>query len=432
MSIRLQKSIKVTKGVRVNVSKSGIGISVGPKGAKFSIGPRGVYTHVGIPGTGISSRQKISGLNNKNSKSRSCSNNNKREHFLDITISIDDESGKESVTVSENGAVINNESIIRKIKKSPNYISKLDSIRKKTLVEVNAKTEMLLKIHKNCFEMTDWEKVSQSVKDTKPKKYEVKQFPNKKPDKKKYLADLEAEAKRNVKGFFGLNKKRENYVKSNLDLRYLGDVKKWEQSKNDFEKKEKELELLKNKYYQEKYDLWLDEMNKLLNPNCKYIDDRLEDLFNEIKLPIDCSISFQVREQGKQILTDVDLPEIEDFPNKKAKQLSSGKISIKEKTLKEKKKDYFTSILSISLYVASIAFSSAPTINEVIVSGYTQRLNKALGTVEDQYVYSIKFDKGQFSKINFSNIDPIETIKYFNHKLDITKSFDLKTIVPFE
>lgn len=53
MGWRMRKSFKITKGVRLNLSKSGLGLSVGVKGLKFGVGPRGAYTSVGIPGTGL-------------------------------------------------------------------------------------------------------------------------------------------------------------------------------------------------------------------------------------------------------------------------------------------------------------------------------------------------------------------------------------------
>ena len=63
MGLRLQKRVKIAKGVNLNLSKKGVGISFGVKGAHVGIGPRGVRTSVGIPGTGIryekqSSRKK--------------------------------------------------------------------------------------------------------------------------------------------------------------------------------------------------------------------------------------------------------------------------------------------------------------------------------------------------------------------------------------
>lgn len=51
--MRFRKSIRVAKGVRINLSKSGIGMSAGTKGFRVGVGPKGVYRSIGIPGTGL-------------------------------------------------------------------------------------------------------------------------------------------------------------------------------------------------------------------------------------------------------------------------------------------------------------------------------------------------------------------------------------------
>lgn len=53
MSFRFRKSIRIAKGVRLNLSKSGPGLSIGGKGFRVGVGPRGAYTSAGIPGTGL-------------------------------------------------------------------------------------------------------------------------------------------------------------------------------------------------------------------------------------------------------------------------------------------------------------------------------------------------------------------------------------------
>ncbi len=57
--LRFQKRVSILPGVRVNLSKSGASASLGPRGADVNIGPHGVTTDAGIPGTGISYRQKV-------------------------------------------------------------------------------------------------------------------------------------------------------------------------------------------------------------------------------------------------------------------------------------------------------------------------------------------------------------------------------------
>lgn len=61
MAWNFRKRIKIAPGVHLNLSKGGVSTSIGPKGAKISIGKNGTYLNTSIPGTGLYSRQKISG-----------------------------------------------------------------------------------------------------------------------------------------------------------------------------------------------------------------------------------------------------------------------------------------------------------------------------------------------------------------------------------
>ena len=61
MAWNYRKRIKIAPGIHLNLSKGGVSTSIGPKGAKISIGKNGTYLNTSIPGTGLYSRQKISG-----------------------------------------------------------------------------------------------------------------------------------------------------------------------------------------------------------------------------------------------------------------------------------------------------------------------------------------------------------------------------------
>jgi hypothetical protein len=58
--LRFQKRLRLLPGVRINLSKSGVSTSIGPRGADVNIGPHGVSANAGIPGTGPSTRAKVS------------------------------------------------------------------------------------------------------------------------------------------------------------------------------------------------------------------------------------------------------------------------------------------------------------------------------------------------------------------------------------
>ena len=66
MGIRFRKSIKLGDLVKINISKTGLSATVGKKGASINLGSKGTYlnlspTAVGVKGTGVSYRQKITG-----------------------------------------------------------------------------------------------------------------------------------------------------------------------------------------------------------------------------------------------------------------------------------------------------------------------------------------------------------------------------------
>lgn len=61
MAWRFQKRIKILPGLSINLSKRGASVSAGPRGAKLNLGRRGLRSTVGIPGTGLSSTQRITG-----------------------------------------------------------------------------------------------------------------------------------------------------------------------------------------------------------------------------------------------------------------------------------------------------------------------------------------------------------------------------------
>ena len=60
MGFRFQRRVKIAKGVRLNLSKSGVSTSFGRPGFRINIGRRSGIT-TGIPGTGLSYRSSLGG-----------------------------------------------------------------------------------------------------------------------------------------------------------------------------------------------------------------------------------------------------------------------------------------------------------------------------------------------------------------------------------
>ena len=59
MGFRYRSSIRLAKGLRINLSKSGASLSVGRPGATLNFGRRGTRATVGLPGTGLSWSERV-------------------------------------------------------------------------------------------------------------------------------------------------------------------------------------------------------------------------------------------------------------------------------------------------------------------------------------------------------------------------------------
>jgi tetratricopeptide (TPR) repeat protein len=72
MGFRVYKSVKLGKGVRLNLSKTGVGISAGVPGARYSVHSSGrTVKTVGVPGTGVYYRKDSYSKSGRTSGSRS-------------------------------------------------------------------------------------------------------------------------------------------------------------------------------------------------------------------------------------------------------------------------------------------------------------------------------------------------------------------------
>ena len=72
MGLRFRKSIKLGKGVKLNLGKKGVGLSFGTKGARVSLNSSGRKTATfGIPGTGLSYSTSLGSKKKTKSKAQS-------------------------------------------------------------------------------------------------------------------------------------------------------------------------------------------------------------------------------------------------------------------------------------------------------------------------------------------------------------------------
>jgi hypothetical protein len=164
------------------------------------------------------------------------------------------------------------------------------------------------------------------------------------------------------------------------------------------------------------------------------IEKYFERVLLDIQWPRETMVSFELHGNTKLVI-DLDLPEIEDMPTKTAAVPQRGfRLSVKELGATQIQKLYMRHIHALGLRITGEAFAASPLIEEVVVSGYSQRANRATGVIGDEYLYSVRVNRQAWAMLNFDNLhslDAAEALERFDLRRDMSKSGVFRAIQPF-
>ena len=433
MAFRFRKSFKIAPGIRVNIGKKGLSsIGMGPRGASVSMGRQGTHANVGISGTGISFRHRLDGSGNTREEQRLL----RAEEKLEEAERRQESLSKVSLNLNENGSI----NILNAFKEPLSradmklmWEQQEDTILdwlEKEMDGINGDVELLENIYQDTSNPNNTlEYKAKEYYELKPEKLVI---PNK-PEKEEISA----------LGFFAsfFKSKKEDHQQKieEAENQHNTKLQKWEQTKqqkiSNYEKTLAEWEQNKKEYEtQEKY--YEENFSELVTSDVHFMETLLEDVFNGLSWPRETIVSYEIDNNSKTIWIDVDLPEIEDLPQKIAAIAATGrKLNIKNKAKKQLQLEYAKHIHGIAFRLVGYVFSALPKVNDMVISGYSQRLDTATGKVNDDYLFSYKVDKEGFSRIDFNALellDPIEALNVFEHRKKMTATGIIKAIEAFE
>ena len=157
----------------------------------------------------------------------------------------------------------------------------------------------------------------------------------------------------------------------------------------------------------------------------------IEDWLVESEAPIAFAIDTEVLPDKGAVMIDLDLPEIEDMPQNKLTELADGTIKIKKKTQKELREDYRTCVFGLGEYVASHVFAVVPAAERIVVSAYTQRRDENTGDNNDEFIYSLIFERSSFAP-DYQERDPYDFCGDLKGRFYVLASGLMKKIAPYE
>lgn len=432
MGTRFRKSVKISKGTKINFSKSGVSFSLGGPGHSYNISGRGTRTTVGIPGTGISYSTYSS-----NSHKKTSSNSRKVSIPGEIIINMNPD-GKIEIQDS-NGVIITNPSVIRKIKSMDSYKAKVQELEKQRQAMLKdaydgakAENDRFIEIYKLSPNVDSHDQYLQFINSLKPPVYNPQEFEVPFPTEEMIRNQLNQEAINVVHGsIFRIKKLRQEYVEANLQNRMNLEITKWMQDKNNFEAIESEKaqiekekfkkEFLKNKQY----------VNNILVGEENVINEAVENWISSCNLPVEIYIDYEWNQITHEMYLDVNLPSIEDLPNKEVIRLDSGNLREKNKTQNTLRQEYLKLIFGLAIFISANIFNISPAIFNITISGFTQRRNN-IGELNNEYLYSIKFTRSIFENSIIQNVDPYKFCMRFENRCILTSTLLLKKIEPYE
>jgi len=380
----------------MNLSGSGVSWTLGPRGLSMSIGKRGTYLNSGIPGTGLYSRELLSSPN-----SRSPSRTRNDTGLPTVTMKL-------NVEAKDDGTIYFTDSDGNPV---PEYVAETakkqqgGTIREliaKKVEEINAAIESLGKLH---FDTPDCR--------SKPA-FVMEKFPIAKPPgpaltRLSFFAQLLPWKRRRIER---LNEIETSHAKEAL--------LKWEKARAMLATSE----LARKRRMEHGIYTELAEMERFL-----------EDSLQDIVWPRETDVSFAIVEAGKKIVLDVDLPEIEDIPSRKAAVPARGyRLLVKELSTTQLRKLYMDHVHGIGFRIIGETFAALPLCENVVLCAYSQRPDPATGQQRDDYLYSVRVDRKNWEKMNFeqlSGVNVVDALGNFEIRRAMTKNGTFSPIEPF-
>jgi Protein of unknown function (DUF4236) len=375
LGFRFSRRIKIAPGVRINIGLKGASVSVGPRGASLTAGRNGIYGNVGLPGTGLSYRER---LDRPKPKTRPLP---PAGSTVPETVRISFDQDGHVVLTDEAGQKFDGQVHAQAAKALKKQIVAFGEQR---VAELNNAADCIANIHQDTPPPTPF--------------VALNSYPISKPIKPSDPREAPAGS-------------AERHAKESVWSDYMERLAGWRAAKAEFERQNPSVSVAPLAYEQ-----------------------ALDRALSELPWPRETIVSMELASNQTILLVDVDLPEIEDMPTARLK-MDIRALALVEKAVPVSgiRRSYRDHVHGIIFRIVGQAFASNPFLTEVRIAGYTQRLSTAVGKMEDSYVIAAKVKRTDWSKISFANlaiIDPVESLGMFDLTVSIDAQGTMRAIAP--
>lgn len=253
-------------------------------------------------------------------------------------------------------------------------------------------TRAYTSIHRNMKAVITMEKFEQELMSLAPQKYVRSTFALRMPTKDDIETDL-----RNEVAAINFDKtnpsnhvEERTFIKNNLNMMIEIRQNAWIEAYNLFEKIEDARAEKTNAQFFAEYKALYDQKKAHMEGFESVVVQEIENICEQMQVPYNLTLSYSYCKEKGVLNVDVILEDGIAIPTSKASILSSGKISIKNKLVKEMITDKTNSAISLIYFLASHLYSASPRIKYLRMALYDRNKQNPLLWVE--------FDRDKFSK----------------------------------
>jgi hypothetical protein len=400
MGFRFSRHVSIMPGLKLNLSKSGVSVSTGVRGAHLTLGSRGLYGAVGIPGTGLSYRQRLDGQ--ARSYDRPTVERRLSARQIEAQMRRDEQ---------ENNARAAQQSIDDEWEHYQcvlNFWKPLPEIPSlENFVEAQAKRpfKSILQAPHEPVWMDEQSKclnlLAHSLKSKWPcnflpdffaRRKAKELFPSVWPEKEAEIQKLYADSF------------------TDYQQRLQKEQEEWDAKETD-------------------RVAWL---QRLTAGDMQEVKHTLNEIFTGLALPFkshsQCRLFFDTPDL---VSVNLELPEIEEIIfSMRKKLLKNGEVREVLRNEEERNRDYFDLITGECAFMAAEIFSYLPLCQAVRLAAYTQRPKQMENDPIDSYVLDVKFPREELKNYNPETTPMRSFLIHVGARFDQAANFKLQRIEP--
>lgn len=285
-------------------------------------------------------------------------------------------------------------------KRDADYKPAINDISLKMVAAFEKRDAEFTAMHKKAARIQKLSEQQKKIDALSPQQYERESFPFSRPMREDVRRELEDEAEIRFSDLYeDKRKERTTFVNEHEKEAMAARLRAYEEIQSFFNDLQDDKEARANTLFQKEYERQKKEIEDYINGEETVTERNIRMILGELSLPYRVEISCDYDDKSGLLNTDIEFHGDMNLPTNKTNILSTGKISVKDKLVKEMEQFKTETIVSMIYYVAASLFNAAINVR-------TQRVAVWLDGKREGLVW-IQFDRAKFAKLSMRTVNPM-------------------------